>query len=272
MFEDHNDSIYEILKSAPNIDSALLMELRENFIQTGKSLADSSIDGDLLKREELLKMSADYLDCEYDNDLPEFVPTELAEILTPSVALMYGVIPDKVTENSVTFFAVDPFNGHIISDLTFKLNKDVILKVADPDKVEKLLNTTYEDENASVGELLGEIGSGFDVKEEGISDNELSDLANQTPIIRFVNLVLKQAIKDKASDVHFEPYEDMFRIRYRIDGALYEMAPPPKNLAVPVISRIKVLSNMNISENRIPQDGRIKMTIAGRPVDLRVST
>ena len=272
MFEDHNDSIYEILKSAPNIDSALLMELRENFIQTGKSLADSSIDGDLLKREELLKMSADYLDCEYDNDLPEFVPTELAEILTPSVALMYGVIPDRVTENSVTFFAVDPFNGHIISDLTFKLNKDVILKVADPDKVEKLLNTTYEDENASVGELLGEIGSGFDVKEEGISDNELSDLANQTPIIRFVNLVLKQAIKDKASDVHFEPYEDMFRIRYRIDGALYEMAPPPKNLAVPVISRIKVLSNMNISENRIPQDGRIKMTIAGRPVDLRVST
>ena len=272
MFEDHNDSIYEILKSAPNIDSALLMELRENFIQTGKSLADSSIDGDLLKREELLKMSADYLDCEYDNDLPEFVPTELAEILTPSVALMYGVIPDKVTENSVTFFAVDPFNGHIISDLTFKLNKDVILKVADPDKVEKLLNTTYEDENASVGELLGEIGSGFDVKEEGISDNELSDLANQTPIIRFVNLVLKQAIKDKASDVHFEPYEDMFRIRYRIDGALYEMAPPQKNLAVPVISRIKVLSNMNISENRIPQDGRIKMTIAGRPVDLRVST
>ena len=272
MFEDHNDSIYEILKSAPNIDSALLMELRENFIQTGTSLADSSIDGDLLKREELLKMSADYLDCEYDNDLPEFVPTELAEILTPSVALMYGVIPDKVTENSVTFFAVDPFNGHIISDLTFKLNKDVILKVADPDKVEKLLNTTYEDENASVGELLGEIGSDLDVKEEGVSDNELSDLANQTPIIRFVNLVLKQAIKDKASDVHFEPYEDMFRIRYRIDGALYEMAPPPKNLAVPVISRIKVLSNMNISENRIPQDGRIKMTIAGRPVDLRVST
>lgn len=272
MFEDHNDSIYEILKSAPNIDSALLMELSETFIQTGKSLADSVIDGDLLKREELLEMSAAYLDCEYDNDLPEYVPTELAEILNPSVALMYGVVPEKVTESSVTFYAVDPFNGHIINDLTFRLNKDVHLKVADPEKVEKLLNSTYEDENASVGELLGEIGSGLDVKDEDISDNELSDMANQTPIIRFVNLVLKQAIKDKASDVHFEPYEDAFRIRYRIDGALYEMAPPPRNLAVPVISRIKVLSNMNISENRIPQDGRIKMTIAGRPVDLRVST
>jgi type IV pilus assembly protein PilB len=272
MFEDHNDSIYDILKSAPNIDSALLMELRETFIQTGKSLADSVIDGDLLKREQLLEMSAAYLDCEYEANLPEYVPSEIAEILNPSVALMYGVVPEKVTDHSITFFAVDPFNGHIINDLTFKLNKDVILKVADPDKVEKLLNSTYEDENASVGELLGEIGSGFDAKEDGVSDNDLSDLANQTPIIRFVNLVLKQAIKDKASDVHFEPFEDVFRIRYRIDGALYEMAPPPRNLAVPVISRIKVLSNMNISENRIPQDGRIKMTIAGRPVDLRVST
>jgi type IV pilus assembly protein PilB len=248
------------------------MELRETFIQTGKSLADSVIDGDLLKREQLLEMSAAYLDCEYEANLPEYVPSEMAEILNPSVALMYGVVPEKVTDHSITFFAVDPFNGHIINDLTFKLNKDVILKVADPDKVEKLLNSTYEDENASVGELLGEIGSGFDAKEDGVSDNDLSDLANQTPIIRFVNLVLKQAIKDKASDVHFEPFEDVFRIRYRIDGALYEMAPPPRNLAVPVISRIKVLSNMNISENRIPQDGRIKMTIAGRPVDLRVST
>ena len=99
----------------------------------------------------------------------------------------------------------------------------------------------------------------------------MTDAANQTPIIRFVNLVLQQAIKDKASDIHFEPFEDEFRIRYRIDGALYEMAPPPQKLAVPVISRIKVLSNMNISERRIPQDGRIKMSIA-RPVDLRVST
>jgi type IV pilus assembly protein PilB len=104
------------------------------------------------------------------------------------------------------------------------------------------------------------------------SDSELADAANQTPIIRFVNLVLQQAIKDKASDIHFEPFEDEFRIRYRIDGALYEMAPPPQKLAVPVISRIKVLSSMNISERRIPQDGRIKMSIAGRPVDLRVST
>jgi type IV pilus assembly protein PilB len=97
-------------------------------------------------------------------------------------------------------------------------------------------------------------------------------MAGQTPIIRFVNLVLAQAIRDRASDIHFEPFENEFKIRYRIDGALYEMAPPPKNLALPIISRIKVISNLNISERRVPQDGRIKLTISGRPVDLRVST
>ena len=96
--------------------------------------------------------------------------------------------------------------------------------------------------------------------------------ANATPIIRFVDLILFQAIQDRASDIHFEPFENEFKIRYRVDGALYEMAPPPRHLALPVISRVKVMANMNIAERRLPQDGRIQKNIAGRPVDLRVST
>ena len=96
--------------------------------------------------------------------------------------------------------------------------------------------------------------------------------ANATPIIRFVDLILYQAIQDRASDIHFEPFENEFKIRYRVDGALYEMAPPPRHLALPVISRVKVMANMNIAERRLPQDGRIQKNIAGRDVDLRVST
>ena len=96
--------------------------------------------------------------------------------------------------------------------------------------------------------------------------------ANATPIIRFVDLILYQAIQDRASDIHFEPFENEFKIRYRVDGALYEMAPPPRHLALPVISRVKVMANMNIAERRLPQDGRIQKNIAGRAVDLRVST
>ena len=97
-------------------------------------------------------------------------------------------------------------------------------------------------------------------------------MVNETPIVKFVNLVLFQAVQDRASDIHFEPFEDEFKIRYRVDGALYEMAPPPKNLALPVISRLKVMANLDISERRLPQDGRIAMNIANKAIDLRVST
>ena len=100
----------------------------------------------------------------------------------------------------------------------------------------------------------------------------MADLADEAPIVRFVNLVLYQAVQDRASDIHFEPFEDEFRIRYRVDGALYEMSPPPKHLALPVISRIKVMANLNISERRLPQDGRISFPIGNRLIDLRVST
>src|SRR5713101_8546930 len=100
----------------------------------------------------------------------------------------------------------------------------------------------------------------------------MTNLANEVPIVRFVNLVLMQAVQDRASDIHFEPFEDEFKIRYRVDGALYEMSPPPKHLALPVISRIKVMASLNISERRLPQDGRISFPMGNRTIDLRVST
>ena len=99
----------------------------------------------------------------------------------------------------------------------------------------------------------------------------MEDLANKAPIVRFVNLVLFQAVQDRASDIHFEPFETEFRIRYRVDGALYEMSPPPKQLALPVVSRLKVMANLNISERRLPQDGGIHVMMDGRPVDLKAS-
>ena len=118
---------------------------------------------------------------------------------------------------------------------------------------------------------LGEAGEALQLRE---TDGEaaVEAEANATPIIRFVDLILYQAIQDRASDIHFEPFENEFKIRYRVDGALYEMSPPPRHLALPVISRVKVMANMNIAERRLPQDGRIQKQIAGRSVDLRVST
>ncbi len=272
MFEDHNDTVYDIIKAADLLDSAQLEELNESHLHTGKSLADTVIDSGVVERGEILSAVADYLGYEYLATPPNVVNEEIASTVRASVARMYAVVPYRVDDTSVSLLAQDPFNPAIIDDLTFTLNKDITIVVCNPEHIESLLTATYGEEDSSIDDILGDLGDSFAESQEELSEGDLTDMANQTPIIRFVNLVLQQAIKDQASDVHFEPFEDQFRIRYRIDGALYEMAPPPKSLAVPVTSRIKVLSNMNISETRIPQDGRIKMTIAGRPVDLRVST
>ncbi len=274
MFEDHNDTIYEILEQSGELDHAQLEDINTAHINTGKSLADESIDSGLIERGQLLQLVADYLQYEYMPVPPQGIEDHIVRAIKPAVARMYAVVPVRVDDHSVDLLAKDPFNNNIIDDLTFSLSKDINLVVTDPDYLDSLLTTNYGDEDSSIDDLLDEIRGSEPVAETGedMSEAELTNLANETPIIRFVNLVLQQAIRDKASDIHFEPFEDQFRMRYRIDGALYEMAPPPKNLATPVISRVKVLSNLNIAERRIPQDGRIKMTIAGRPVDLRVST
>ncbi len=272
MFEDHNDTVYEIIKGAKLLDDAQLDEINESHLHTGKSLADAVIDSGVVERGPILEAIAGFLGYEYLDTLPKTIDEAVAASIQPSVARMYAVVPYKVDAVSLQVLAQDPFNPAIIDDLTFSLNKDITIVVGDPASIERLLVDTYGEEDSSIDDILGEMGDSFNELGDELSEGDLTDMANQTPIIRFVNLVLQQAIRDKASDVHFEPFEKEFRIRYRIDGALYEMAPPPRNLAVPVTSRVKVLSNMNISETRIPQDGRIKMTIAGRPVDLRVST
>jgi type IV pilus assembly protein PilB len=146
--------------------------------------------------------------------------------------------------------------------------------IAPNEQIEERLRKHYGEETATMEEILkqlGEIGELMTITPAGAGANVEAE-ANATPIIRFVDLILYQAIRDRASDIHFEPFENEFKVRYRVDGALYEMAPPPRHLALPVISRVKVMANMNIAERRLPQDGRIQKNIAGRPVDLRVST
>jgi len=273
MFEDHNDTLYEVLEQSGELEESQLEEINETHLQTGKSLAEAVVDSGLMDRSRLLKNVAEFLSYEYVPVPPQSIEEDVASQVRGSIARMYAVVPLEYNNTRIKVLAKDPFNNHVIDDLTFSLNKDVEIAVTDPDYIDNLLTQTYGEEDSSIDDLLEEIkGSEMSEEREDISESDLSAMASETPIIRFVNLVLQQAIKDKASDIHFEPFEDQFRIRYRIDGALYEMAPPPRNLALPVISRVKVLSNLNIAERRIPQDGRIKMTIAGRPVDLRVST
>ncbi|HLS28587.1 MAG TPA: GspE/PulE family protein [Opitutales bacterium] len=270
MFDAHSQTIYDLLKEQERIDPVQLRELFEEHSRSGRPLADIVIDAGQISKEGLLQAIAEYLGTSVI-DPPSEVPPEQMKLVQGSIARMYGVLPISDDGTTLNLVAIDPFNSQIHDDLTFALDRNVAIHVADPGVVSQLIRNTYGEDDASVEDLLKELGS-FEFSEDADSEKELEAVASETPIIRFVNLVLNQAIKDQASDIHFEPFEDEFKIRYRIDGALYEMAPPPKTLALPVTSRIKVVAGLNISERRIPQDGRIKTTINGRQVDLRVST
>jgi type IV pilus assembly protein PilB len=271
MFDDHSDLIREIALEAGLVDQTQSEEIWESHATTGKSFADSLVDAGLADRPGILQAIADHLHVQYYSVVPAEPGDELVRLLKPAQAHKYMVVPVADEAGKLTLLAKDPFNFGVVSELTFILQREIELAVADPEQVEAGVVRSYGEAAAtSMDDLLGE----FEQVEGGpaVTDEDVSKQASQAPIIRFVDLVLQEAVKAKASDIHFEPFEDQFRIRYRIDGSLYEMAPPPKNLASAVIARVKVLSALNIAERRIPQDGRIKTTIGGRAIDLRVST
>jgi len=271
MFDDHSDLLREIALEAGLVDQTQADEIWESQATTGKSFAAGLIDAGLADRPAILQAVADHLHVQYYSVVPAEPDPEVIRLLKPAQAHKYMVIPVADEAGKLTLLAKDPFNYGAVNELTFILKRDIELAVADPEQVEAGVVRSYGEAAAtSMDDLLGE----FEQVEGGAAatDEDVTKQASQAPIIRFVDLVLQEAVKAKASDIHFEPFEDQFRIRYRIDGSLYEMAPPPKNLASAVIARVKVLSALNIAERRIPQDGRIKTTIGGRAIDLRVST
>ena len=273
LYQDYNASIRDIFKQVEGVSQHGLEQLYDDDVREGKrSYAQAIIDEGLASREDVFSLVAQFLGFELQIGEVAEIEEEALRRIEAEVARKYKIVPLYLSEGGVHLLAADPFNSSIIDDLTFALDLEIHLIVCDPGYVENLLDTHYPKEESTMDDLLGQVGlQDFEGLDE-TKENDLTDAANETPIIRFVNLVIQQAIRAQASDIHFEPFEEAFKIRYRVDGPLYEMSPPPKSLALPVISRIKVIADLNIAEHRIPQDGRIKLTIEGRAVDLRVST
>jgi type IV pilus assembly protein PilB len=270
MFDDHSDVIRDIALEARLVTPAQAEEVWESTATTGKSFVDSLVDSGFAERGAILQAIADHLGSPYYSAVPADPGEALIKLLKPAQAHKYVVLPVADEAGKLTLLAKDPFNSSVINELSFILQREIELGVADPAQVEAGVVRVYgEATSSSMEDLLGEFG---EVDAAAVTDEDVTKQASQAPIIRFVDLVLQEGVKAKASDIHFEPFEHEFRIRLRIDGSLYEMAPPPKNLASAVIARVKVLSSLNIAERRVPQDGRIKTTISGRQIDLRVST
>jgi len=198
--------------------------------------------------------------------------------ITAQMAMTYRVLPVDYEESSNTLvIAMDTAsNFRATDDLRTLLGFNIKAMITDTDQLEQALGRYYSGKAESIGDLIGELSEDdflaeFKDRGESIDLNELRELADSNPVKRLLNLVLLQAIRDKASDIHFEPFETEFKMRYRIDGVLYEMIPPPRHIAVALSSRLKVMANLDIAERRMPQDGRIPLVVQGRPVDLRVS-
>jgi len=259
------------------IDPSQVDDIVREITGAGRTLLDVMVDFGFTTEEQFYKAIADSLGTDYV-DLKNFdPPTEILRLLPAGLARLHGALPLGMNGEAITVALVDPLNPTAVEDLRFALGKNVHVVVAPTYQIEELLRTKYGTDMANMDEILAEFGRDGEVT-FGIDGDSAADAqnveaeANATPIIRYVDLIMYQAIQDRASDIHFEPFENEFKIRYRVDGALYEMAPPPRHLALPVISRVKVMANMNIAERRLPQDGRIQKSIGGRQVDLRVST
>ncbi len=273
MFEGHDQTVYDLLAERRLIDPASLQAAFDEHRATGKPLATMLLDLGLLDKPALLHAVSAHIGCDYVSELPTTLPGDALALIEGNLARTYGVAPIAADGFSVSVAAIDPFNPNLVNDLTFALQRDVRISVADPVRVQSLIRQHYGEEEVSLDAALDDLQSQVDDRgDDVLTEADIEQMAGQTPIIRFVNLVLTQAICDQASDIHFEPFEHEFKIRYRLDGSLHEMSPPPKNLALPIISRLKVLANLNIAERRLPQDGRIKLNLGGRAVDLRVST
>ncbi|MEM9753299.1 MAG: ATPase, T2SS/T4P/T4SS family [Planctomycetota bacterium] len=207
------------------------------------------------------------------------IPDEVLKKIPAEMANTYSVLPlsfdDKRNKLTVAVKSAD--NYQALDTLQLMMGFSVEAVVADEEELEKRIEQHYgesEDSLMALMEEFSEDGEDDDFQLDGSKSVDLEEqieMANDNRVIRLLNLVLLQAIKDKASDVHFEPFEDEFKMRYRIDGVLYEMIPPPKHLAVPIVSRVKVMADLNIAERRLPQDGRIELTVGSNPVDLRVA-
>jgi type IV pilus assembly protein PilB len=262
-------NVVDMLADKGVIDEDQAYDISQDTARSGKDVLQVLLEYGIYSTEDdFWAAVAEELGAEHF-DLSDFTPQpELVKMLPAGMARLYGAFPVTMDASSLHVAFTDPLNPQLLEDLRFALGRDVIPVVARRTQVQELIDKHYGTGTPSIEEIFGQLGM-----QAGASDpKSLEKEANSAPIVKFVDLVMQQAVKERASDIHFEPFEREFKIRYRVDGALYEMAPPPVHLANSIISRIKVMANMNIAERRIPQDGRIMTSVNGKPVDMRVSS
>jgi type IV pilus assembly protein PilB len=260
-------------------DEQVQMLLEEQQQRPGTLLGKLAQEMNMLTEEQLVQALSEQMGMQIVDLSDMSIPQSVLTKVTESMAQLYRVIPIHFEGNRLTVATCDPQNITIQDELRSLLGHEIRIVIAAEGDLMKALDKYYASEKDTIDKIVTEINDDVELKKkmlasEGGKPLELADveaLADSAPVRKLLNMVLLLAIKDHASDIHFEPFEDEFRIRIKADGVLFEMVPPPRHLAFAITTRIKVMANLDIAERRLPQDGRIELTVGGHPVDLRVA-
>ncbi|QEH38161.1 Type II/IV secretion system protein [Aquisphaera giovannonii] len=261
-------------------EEGLWKALEEQKRSSNELLGKVAVRLGLVKEEQVLKALGEQLGMKVMKLADTTIPAEMTELVNESMATAYKVVPvsQNKKDKSVTVAMAEPQNPSTIDSLRMFLGVDVKGAIASEADVMSAIERLYAGHQESIQDVVKQIESdkglsAFANRNQNTIDLEaIEEMAEAAPVRKLLNMVLLLAIKDKASDIHFEPFEEEYKMRYRVDGILYELVPPPRHLAPAISSRIKVMSNLDIAERRLPQDGKIQLALGGNNVDIRVST
>jgi type IV pilus assembly protein PilB len=268
----------QILVDLGYLDEDQLWDLLNEARTTQQPIGQVALARGLITEEQLLQALAEQFNLKVVN-LQEVKPQpEAIQAVPETMASVYKVLPLTYKDNVLTVAIADPANLTALDDLRNFLGvKQVVPVLATQRALQEAIPKAYAGKEESIVDIIQqlendpEIGKYVHHRETSIDLESLQELQDAAPVRKLINMVLLMGIKDRASDIHFEPFEEEYKLRYRCDGVMYELVPPPRHLAPAISSRIKVMANLDIAERRLPQDGRIELNVGGNPVDLRVS-
>ncbi len=260
-------------------DDQLEMLIEEQNQNPGQLIGKIAEDMGLINDDQLIQALSEQFGLQTVDIEGVVPPPEACAIVNDSMAQLYRVVPLSTNDGTVTLATCDPQNLAMQDELRRFLGYEIRLLVATESQILRAIDKFFNEDVESIEKIIKELAEDQELKraseklgmEGPIDIGDVTELVDSAPVRKLLNMVLLLAIKDHASDIHFEPFEEEFRIRIKADGVLFEMVPPPRHLAFAITTRIKVMANLDIAERRLPQDGRIELTVGGHPVDLRVS-
>jgi type IV pilus assembly protein PilB len=260
-------------------EQQLAVMLEEQQTRGGELLGKVGLSLGFFSEDQLGEALAEQWNTTFVTLYDRTIPAEVLKLVSEPMAQLYRVIPLQLSGERLTVATAEPQKIQVADELRTFLGFDIHNCVATEAEIQKAIEKYYSADNESVESLVESLEADTDLAaaaaaagKDGVTDlTSVEALAESAPVRKLLNMVLLLAIRDGASDIHFEPFETEFRIRLKSEGVLQEMVPPPKHLAFAITTRIKVMANLDIAERRLPQDGRIELNVGGHPVDLRVS-